>query len=257
MWTGGQAYEQFIGRWSRPVAARFLTWLPARPRAVWCDVGCGTGVLAHAVLARANPARVLGVDPSEPYLAVARTGDIRFGVAVGSATAIPAPDATFDRVVSALVLNFVDRPDEALAEMRRVTRSGGVMAAYVWDYAEGMGLLRSFWDAAVALDPAAAEVDEGRRFPVCRPEPLLALFTGAGLGDVETAAVDVPTVFADFDDLWSPFLGGQGPAPGYCASLPEDHRSALREGLRAALPIHSDGTIALTARAWAVRGVAG
>jgi SAM-dependent methyltransferase len=254
-WTSDQAYEPYVGRWSRVVAPRFLHWLPAAPPAAWCDVGCGTGALAHAILARDQPIRVLGVDASQAYLAAARrSASGPFAVVVGSGTAIPARDAEFDRVVSALLLNFVPRPDQALAEMRRITRPGGLVGAYVWDYAEGMAVIRSFWDAAIGLDPAAAELDEGRRFPLCRPEPLQALFESAGLVDVEVAPIDVPTVFADFDDLWRPFLGGQGPAPGYCASLSDDRRDALREHLRSTLTPDADGAIPLHARAWAVRG---
>ncbi len=257
-WTSGQAYEPFIGRWSRRVAPRFLTWLPPGSSMAWCDVGCGTGALAHAVAASADPALVVGIDPSAGYLAAARADAPggRLAVAVGSATALPTRDDRFDRVVSALVLNFVPRPEAALAEMRRVARPGGVVAGYVWDYGGGMGLLRAFWDAVITLDPAAAELDEARRFPLCRPEPLRALFTGAGLSDVEVEPIEVPTVFADFDDLWRPFLGGQGPAPGYCTALPADRRAALREHLRTRLPHRPDGTIPLTARAWAVRGSA-
>lgn len=255
-WTSGQAYEPFIGRWSRLVAPRFLHWLPDGSPSAWCDVGCGTGALAHAILATANPTRVLGVDPSGEYLAAARRGaaGLAFEAAVGNATAIPAQDGEFDRVVSALVLNFVPRPDEALAEMRRIARPGGLIGAYVWDYAEGMQLIRTFWDAATALDPGARELDEAARFSLCRPEPLRALFGSAGLADVDVVPIAVPTVFADFDDLWQPFLGGQGPAAGYCAALPDDRRAALRDRLRAMLPQRPDGSIPLEARVWAVRG---
>jgi hypothetical protein len=150
-------------------------------------------------------------------------------------------------VVSGLVLNFVPDPAAAVAEIRRATR--GTFGAYVWDYgAGGIGLLRAFWDAAVALDPAAAALDEAVRFPLCGEGAL-----GAAFG-VEARGITVPTVFRDFDDYWTPFLGGQGPAPAYLASLPEDRRVALRESLRERLPVAADGTIALTARAWAVRG---
>lgn len=255
-WRSGPAYEPYVGRWSRLVAPRFLDWLPGPPALTWCDVGCGTGALAHAVLATRRPVRVLGVDPSEGFLAVARdraTG-LPFEAAVGTATALPAEDRAFDRVVSALVLNFVPDPGAALLEMRRTTRPGGVVGAYLWDYAEGMQMIRAFWDAAVALDPAAADRDEARRSPLCRPGPLQALFDEAGLVDVDVTAIEVPTVFTDFDDLWRPFLGGQGPAPAYCASLPEDHRAALRERVRDVLPAAADGSIPLVARAWAVRG---
>jgi hypothetical protein len=117
-----------------------------------------------------------------------------------------------------------------------------------------MQLMRQFWDAAVALDPGARELDEGRRFPIAKPGPLSELFEAAGLDQVRTRAIDVPTVFRDFDDYWSPFLGGQGPAPGYCVSLPEARRVALRERIRASLPIRADGTIPLIARAWGVSG---
>jgi SAM-dependent methyltransferase len=255
-WTSDQAYEPYVGRWSRVVAPRFVRWLPGGPALAWCDVGCGTGALAHAVLATEEPARVLGVDPSEEYLAAARGGaaDPCFETAPGSATALPAGDAEFDRVVSALVLNFVPQPEQALVEMRRIVRAGGWIGAYVWDYAEGMQLIRRFWDAAIALDPGAAELDEGRRFPLCRPEPLRALFGAAGLLDVDVAEITVRIVFADFDAVWGPFLGGQGPAPGYCMALPEDRRQLLRERFRAQLPRQADGPISLDARAWAVRG---
>jgi hypothetical protein len=138
--------------------------------------------------------------------------------------------------------------------MSRVVRAGGTVAVYVWDYADGMQVMRFFWDAAVALDHAAAELDEGRRFPLCAPSALDALFRDAGLDEVDTRAIDVPTRFRDFDDYWSPFLGGQGPAPGYAAALDDRRRTALRERLEATLPVAADGSIPLTARAWAVRG---
>ena len=139
--------------------------------------------------------------------------------------------------------------------MARAVRPGGVVGVYVWDYAGGMELIRGFWDAAVALDPAAAALDEGRRFPLCTRPALAGLFETAGLGAVEARAIDVPAVFRDFDDYWEPFLSGEGPAPGYCASLGEDQRVALRESLRLTLPAGPDGTIALTVRAWAARGM--
>jgi len=138
--------------------------------------------------------------------------------------------------------------------MRRVCRPGGIVAAYVWDYSGRMELVRHFWDAAVALDPRASELDEGRRFPLANPTVLATLLRDAGLRDVETLAIEVPTIFRDFDDYWSPFLGGQGPAPSYLMSLDEERRTRLREGLRARLPLGSDGSVSLTARAWAARG---
>jgi hypothetical protein len=139
--------------------------------------------------------------------------------------------------------------------MRRATQPGGTIAVYVWDYAGEMQLIRRFWDAAIALNPAARNLDEGVRFPICRPDPLRSLFTSAGLRDIATQAIDVPTVFEDFDDYWSPFLGGQGPAPGYCMKLAEADRNALRNRLRSSLPTERDGKIRLMTRAWAVQGV--
>lgn len=258
-WTDDQKYERYIGRWSRLVAPHFLRWLPAAPRSAWCDVGCGTGALTQRILATEEPERVLAVDPSEAYLAAARrsTTGPAFTAAPGSATAIPAADGEFDRVVSALVLNFVAQPGAALAEMRRVSRPGGLVGGYVWDYAEGMQMIRMFWDAAIAVDQVSAELVERSRFPLCRPGPLRELFESAGLADVVVDPIDVPTPFRDFDDFWQPFLGGQGPAPSYCATLPQDRRDAIRRELRAVLPVEPDGTIPLTARAWAVRGLVG
>ena len=158
-------------------------------------------------------------------------------------------------MVAGLVLHFVPQPQLALSEMIRVAKPGGRVAAYVWDYAGKMQLLRHFWNAAAALDPQAADLDEGRRFPLCQPQPLVELFQSAGLKNVEVRAIDISTDFKDFDDYWSPFLGGQGPAPSYTLSLSEDQRAALRERLRAGLPIALDGSIPLVARTWAVRGV--
>lgn len=199
---------------------------------------------------------MIGVDPSEGYLAAAhqQADNVRFEVRVGTAAAIPAEDGEFDRVVSALVLNFVPDPLNAIAEMRRVARGDGLIAGYVRDYADGMGIIRAFWDAAIELNPTVTDLDEGQRFRICRPEPLRRLFSMAGLTDISVAPLEVPTVFADFDDFWNPFLGGQAPAPGYCMTLSEDRRVALRENLRMRLPYDSAGTISLTARAWAVRG---
>jgi SAM-dependent methyltransferase len=256
LWRSGDAYEPYIGRWSRPAARDFVRWLALPPGAWWLDVGCGTGALTAAILADASPAAVLGVEPSDAYRAVARqrVRDERVRFEPGDAGALPAADGACDAVVSGLVLNFVSDPAAGLAEMARVARSGGTVAAYVWDYAGRMELIRCFWDAAVALRPQDRERDEGRLFPLCRPERLYDLFTAAGLADVEARSIDVPTVFHDFDDYWRPFLGGQGPAPAYAMALDDAERDALRERLRSTLPTQNDGSIRLTARAWAVRG---
>jgi len=255
-WSGGDAYEGYIGRWSRRVGARFVDWLDVAPRSSWVDVGCGTGALSATILDRANPTWVRGFDPSADFVGYASTHitDPRASFAVGTADALPLDDGVADVVVAGLVLNFVPDPVVALAEMRRVARPGGVIAAYVWDYADRMDLLRSLFDAAIAIDPGAAAVDEGRRFPLAAPGPLRAAFEGAGLEAVDVRSIDVPTVFASFDDYWTPFLSGVGPAPGYVVGLDDRARSALRDRLQATLPIASDGSIHLIARAWAVRG---
>jgi SAM-dependent methyltransferase len=257
VWAAGEAYEPYVGRWSRLVAREFIDWLALPSDARWLDVGCGTGVLTQTILAHAAPASVTGVDPSDRFIAYARqhTTEPRASLRTGTAEALAFSDDLFDAVVAGLVLNFIPSPQRALAEMRRVLRPGGTVAVYVWDHAGEMQLIRHFWDAAIALDPAARDLDEGCRFPICHPDPLLALLTDAGFDRVECRVIDVPTAFTSFDDYWSPFLGGQGPAPTYCSALNDERRAKLREQLRATLPIQRDGTIRLIARAFAVRGV--
>lgn len=256
VWAGGDAYEPYVGRWSRLVAREFLAWLDTPPRSRWLDVGCGTGALVATILAAADPERVKGVDPSESFLDVARqqVRDARVSFETGDAMNLPVGDGTCDAVVSGLVLNFVPDMPAGVAEMARATRPGGRVAAYVWDYAGRMELMRYFWDVAVELKPEHREKDEGVRFPVCQPAALSALFEQAGLNDVAVRPLDVPTRFADFDDYWTPFLCGRFPAPEYAMSLGEHDRAALRERIRAKLPIAPDGSIGLIARAWAVRG---
>ena len=253
-WESGSPYEQYVGRWSRRVAPLFLSWLSIPAGRRWLDVGCGTGALCAAIVDRCSPSSVAGVEPSEGFLKTAK--EHLAGRAVlhqGSATAIPLGDASVNVVVSGLVLNFVPDQRAALVEMVRVTSKEGTIAAYVWDYAGKMELMRFFWDAAVELDPDAAKMDEGVRFPLCRPEALEKLFAGAGLEGVEVKPIDIPTPFANFDDYWQPFLGGQGPAPAYAMSLDETARARLRDRIRERMPIMANGSISLTARAWAIR----
>jgi len=257
VWASGAAYEPYVGRWSRLVAREFLDWLAMPAGSRWVDVGCGTGALSEAILHTMAPSEIKGLDRSDGYVAFAqeRIRDQRVQFEVGDAQALPLNTATYDVIVSGLVLNFIPQPPQAVAEMARVARVGGRVAAYVWDYAGKMQLMRHFWNAAAALDPAAFDLDEGRRFPICQPEPLAELFRDARLKDVAVRPIDIPTDFQDFDDYWSPFLGGQAPAPSYAMSLNEERRAALRERLRAGLPFALDGSIPLVARAWAVRGI--
>lgn len=255
-WSSGDLYGPYVGRWSRLVAQEFVRWLNIAPSNCWLDVGCGTGALCETILDIASPVTVRGIDRSGGYIAHARekVRDPRAQFDVGDAQALPFETAAFDAAVSGLVLNFVPQPARAVAEMARSTRPGGVVAAYVWDYAGKMQLMRHFWNAAVALDPAAYELDEGRRFPMCNLPALAGLFEAAKLRDVAVRAIDIATDFKDFDDYWSPFLSGQAPAPGYAMSLSEERRTALRERIRAGLPFALDGSIPLVARVWAIRG---
>jgi SAM-dependent methyltransferase len=232
----------------------FLSWLKIPAGRRWLDVGCGTGALCATIVDRCSPSSVAGVEPSEGFLTTAKENLAgRAALHQGSATAIPLDDASVDVAVSGLVLNFVPDPPAALLEMARVTSKGGTIAAYVWDYAARMELMRFFWDAAVELDPEAAKLDEGARFPLCRPEALERLFAGAELQEVDVKPIDIPTSFSDFDDYWRPFLGGQGPAPAYAMSLGETARARLRDRIRERLPTEANGSIPLTARAWAAR----
>ncbi len=253
VWDRGHLYEAYVGRWSRVVAARFLPWLRIPAGRRWVDVGCGTGALCDAILHRCSPASVIGIEPSEGFLRVAqeRLGE-RALLCPGTAARIPLEGSTADAAVAGLVLNFVPDQRAALVEMARVVGDGGTVAAYVWDYAGKKEFMRIFWDAARELAPEAE--DEGVRFPGCQPSALAELFLGAGLRGIAVTEIDIPTRFANFDDFWQPFLGGQGPAPAYVVSLGEIARARLRNRLHERLPVAADGSISLTARAWAIRG---
>jgi SAM-dependent methyltransferase len=255
-WAAGSSYEDFMGRWSRLLAPEFVAWLRI-PRGVhWLDVGCGTGALADAICGDADPASVVGCDPAAPFVEFARERrrDARQSFVVAGAGSLPRRPGGYGSVASSLVLNFLPDAAGGLREMRSVAAQRATVSACVWDYGEGMQFLRHFWDAAVSQDPAASALDEGSRFPLCRRDALVALFRDAGLGDVRCAPIDIRTDFASFDDYWRSFLGGTGPAPSYVASLDAEHRAILERKLEETLRPEADGTIALTARAWVVRG---
>jgi SAM-dependent methyltransferase len=238
------------------VGEQFLAWLGAAAGGRWLDVGCGTGALTRMILERCQPGEVVAVDSSSEFVAHAREA-IRHPAAqfrVGLAQALELEADSFDAVVSGLALNFVPEPEAAMGEMLRVAKPGGRVGIYVWDYAEGMEMLRYFWDAAVALFEDAAALDEGVRFPLCRAGELEALAWRAGMKGVEGAAIEAATVFGSFDAYWQPFLGNVGPAGSYVRSLNAEERGRLERRLRGALPVDEAGVISLTARAWAVKG---
>ena len=201
---------------------------------------------------------MVACDRSSAYtrFAARQTADARAQFVAAELPDLPRLDGGFDAAVAGLVLNFLPTPRDGVAALAARVRPGGVVAAYVFDYAQGMQMMRAFWDAASLLDPAARELDEGVRFRLCRPDPLRQLYAEAGLASVRVEALDVPTVFSSFDDYWAPFLGGQGPAPGYAMRLTASRREELRALVQSRLPIAPDGTIHLMTRVWAVQGTA-
>jgi SAM-dependent methyltransferase len=256
VFSAGEPYEQFMGRWSRGLGSLFVTFAGVCDGDAVLDVGSGTGALAAAIAAAAPSGTIIGVDPAEAYVAAAQlrlTSDrVRFEI--GDARRLRFADASFDRTMSALMLNFVPDPGTAVREMRRVTRPGGSVAAAVWDYGDGMEMLRVFWDEAVACDPAAAPRDE-RHMPLCRRGELAALWREQDFEEVVEEPLILAMRFASFDDYWQPFLTQQGPAGAYVASLAADGCAHLRERLRTRLIGEGgDRPVTLSGRAWAVRG---
>jgi SAM-dependent methyltransferase len=251
------AYERFMGRWSRSLAPLLVRFAEVRDAHVVLDVGSGTGALAAAVAASAPSATVMGIDPAASYVAFAqskRPSD-RLSFEVGDARKMRFEDRAFDRTLSLLVINFIPDPQKALLEMKRVTRHGGIIAAAVWDYGERMEMLRTFWDAAIALRPDDGTKDE-RHMPLCGRGELAALWHREGLASVVEEGLTIETRFSSFDDYWSPFTLKQGPAGAYVAGLAPADREALRLRLRQRLVGDGpDHPFVLNARAWAVRGV--
>jgi SAM-dependent methyltransferase len=256
MFSAGDPYERFMGRWSRQLAPLVVRFAGVLDSDAVLDVGCGTGALTAAIAAALPSSTIVGVDPAAAYVAAARAQQagnrVRFEVA--DARQLPFVDASFDRTVSALMLNFVPDRELAVHEMQRVTRPGGTVAAAVWDYGDGMEMLRAFWDEAVALDPASDGRDE-RHMPLCRAGELTALWRAGGLADVVEQPLIIEMPFASFADYWLPFLEAQGPAGAYVASLSTGAREELRVRLRNRLIGEgADRPITLGGRAWAVRG---
>jgi SAM-dependent methyltransferase len=257
-WSAGDSYEAYMGRRSRKVASRFLDWLDAEDDLDWLDVGCGTGALSSSILSRCNPRSLIGIEQSRGFVATAQrnVSDRRATFEIGDAQALPLDDRSRDVVASALVLNFVPDIPKALSEMKRVARSDGIIAFYVWDYpGGGMEFMRAFWQAAISLDSSASDFAEGKRFPFCTLDGLTELAAKAGLRSIVSTAIEIPTAFKNFEDYWHPFTLGAGPAPGYCVSLANDARERLRKKLEHDLPRREDGSIVLNARAWALKAL--
>ena len=257
-WSSGTPYDKFMGRWSVLIAEKFLDWLSVSPGSSWLDLGCGTGSLTKLILQTRAPKEVFAIDSSSEFISHAQqtiTNPI-VNFQVGLAQALELESKSVDTVVSGIMLNFVPDPETAIAEMIRVTKPEGRIGIFLWDYADGMEMLRYFWDAAIELDNSANEFDEGIRFPLCQEGQLESLVRDVGMEHVEATSIEVKTVFQNFDDYWKPFLGNVGPAPSYTMSLNQTDRQKLEDKLREALPIDNNGSISLTARAWAVKGTA-
>jgi len=258
MFGDAEAYEHFMGRWSNRLAPLLVEFAGLPPQGSVLDAGSGTGALAFAVARRNRRLHVLGIDPSKEYVAYARRKN-PFGGRVdfmeGDAQQLRIPDSSFDSALSLLVFNFIPDAKKALAELCRVLKPGATLSAAVWDYGDGMRMLRTFWDAVVALDPVADRFDE-RHMPLCRSGELAALWRQGGLEDVREQALHIDLHFDSFADYWDPFFLGQGPAGAYIRNLDSKHQQALREELRRRLPSSRDNaTLVLGARAWSARGI--
>jgi SAM-dependent methyltransferase len=257
MFGDAEAYERFMGRWSRLVAPRLVEFagLPEQGRVL--DVGSGTGSLAFAIAERTRQVHVLGIDPSPEYVAYAASRNPfpdRAAFEVGDAQQLHYIDGSFDAAVSLLVFNFIPDPQKALIELRRVTKPGNTVSAAVWDYGAGMRMLRTFWDAVMPLDPEAEKLDE-KHMPLCRAGELSALWRQAALEHIWEQPIDITMSFASFTDYWDPFLLGQGPAGAYVHRLDRKHLQSLRKEIKQRLSLSAENTpFVLPARVWAVRG---
>ena len=254
--TPAEAYDRHIGRYGGELARALIAAAGVRPGDRALDVGCGPGGLTSELAALLGPGQVAAADPSEPFAGACRRRLPGVRVEIAPAEALPFGDGAFDHALAQLAVNFMDDPPAGVGEMRRVTRRGGTVAAAVWDYAGEMTLLRAFWDAAVAQEPAAADRDEGRTMPFCTPDELRGLWSAAGLLDVAVAPVVGRAGYDGFGDRWGALERGAGPAGAYAASLPDGRRAALEEEVRRRLGVGA-GPFRLPARAWIATGRVG
>jgi SAM-dependent methyltransferase len=248
--VAADAYDRYMGRYSVLLSPQFAELAGVRDGQRVLDVGCGPGALTAELVGRVGAAGVAAVDPSEPFVAAARERHPDVSVERASAEQLPFADDAFDAALAQLVVHFMSDPGVGVAEMRRVTRRDGVVAACVWDHAGGQGPLSAFWDVARELDP---DVDDESRLVGAREGDLTRLFGAAGLRDVEETALSVSLEHPTFEEWWEPFTFGVGPAGAYVAKLDPEQRARLREACREALP---DAPFVITARAWTARGVA-
>jgi SAM-dependent methyltransferase len=254
MWNDAAGYETYVGHWSRSVAPRFLDWLELPTGLRWLDVACGTGSLTTAILERFAPEEVVGLDASANYLAFAQASCrhrlVRF--VVGDASVLSFPSTSFDVSVSGLALNFIAF-DRALAEQHRVVRPGGMIAAYVWDYAGEYEFARRFWDAALSIDPRAAAYDPGRKATICREQNLRDALAAVGCTGIETRVFDDSGEFPSREAYWHAFDGRQGSTFDYLSLLSDEQRLHLKASLLSTMK--PDGPVKLKIRALAVKGL--
>lgn len=247
--VAAEAYDQLMGRWSRQLAPQLAELAGVRTGFRVLDVGCGPGALTTELASRLGPAAVAAVDPSASFVAAARARNPEVDVRQAAAERLPFPDGMFDAALAQLVVHFMVDPVAGLADMARVTRPGGVVAACVWDHAGGHGPFGPFWPAARELDPG---VEDESRLAGTRAGHLAELFEAAGLREVEQTALSVSRDHTDFEEWWEPFTRGVGPAGSYVSGLDAQEQVELRERCRSMLPT---GLFIITARAWAARGV--
>jgi len=251
-----EAYDWRAGRWSQAVGQSFVEWLSCPSGLRWLEIGCGAGALSRAILEKGEPGKLIGIDPSKEDLAQTRQTlrDGRAEFQQGVMEALPFPDGSFDVIAAGLVFNFLKDTPLAFGEMQRVAVPDGCLAGYVWDFAGEMQVVRRFWDAAIAVDSAAAQADQAVIFPYCTPEALRQLFLVSGLRDVDVQPISATARFPDFVTYWRALTAEDWTGGRFVNALPEIARQAIRKRLYESLPLQDDGSFVLMTRAWAVRG---
>lgn len=251
MFDSSADYDRFMGRYSVPLAREFVQFAAVKPGQSALDVGCGPGALTGQLVELLGDAAVAAVDPSPRFVDTTRARYPGIDAREATAEDLPFDNRTFDVVMAQLVVHFMSDPIAGLAEMKRVARRGGVVAACVWDFARGRTPLTVFWDAARHLDPS---VETEVHMPGAREGDLGELFASAGITQIEEGFIEIEVTHPNFEDWWNPFTLSVGPAGAYVDSLSLEGKAKLREMCRSQLPEES---FVLTSRAWAARGVTG